>query len=63
MLYIAFPLNAVKIEEARPDSGSKVDSQEGGADKPVEAYYPGTEITGFMPHRGDFANVSRPLEV
>jgi hypothetical protein len=27
-------------------------------DEPVEAYYPGTEISGFMPHRGDFATVS-----
>ena len=28
------------------------------SDDPVPVYYPGTEISGFMPRRGDFATVS-----
>ena len=26
--------------------------------EPVPPYYPGTEISGYMPHRGDFTVVS-----
>ena len=30
----------------------------GGDDSIVPVYYPGTEIEGYMPHRGDFTVVS-----
>ena len=30
----------------------------GDSDEMVSPYYPGTEIDGYMPHRGDFAVVS-----
>ena len=54
---VAFPLNP-------PRAATKADTVVTShlpvvsSDEQVEAYYPGTEISGFMPHRGDFATVS-----
>ena len=33
----------------------------GGSDDTDPPYYPGTEINGYMPHRGDFVVVSQTL--
>ena len=55
----AFPLNPPKKVEAKaPDDLLSSVTGQANSDEPVEAYYPGTEINGFMPHRGDFATVS-----
>ena len=55
----AFPLNPPKkVEATAPDDLLSSVTGQASSDEPVEAYYPGTEISGFMPHRGDFATVS-----
>ncbi len=63
LLYHAgFPLSRLTPSSGRPKNppfGMFVGSGgAGGGDKePSPAYYPGTEISGYMPHRGDFARV------
>ena len=54
----AFPLNPPKAETKATDDLLPSTMSQANSDEPVEAYYPGTEINGFMPHRGDFATVS-----
>lgn len=58
----AFPLNPPKAE-TEGDSLLPCATRPGNSDEPVEAYYSGTEINGFMPHRGDFATVSACIHI
>jgi len=43
--------------EGEEDDYSQLSST-GNSDEMVPPYYPGTEIDGYMPHRGDFTVVS-----
>ena len=54
----AFPLNPPKVETKATGDLLPSTMSQANSDEPVKAYYPGTEINGFMPHRGDFATVS-----
>ena len=48
-----FPSRPVPLESTQGWGRSKPEGEE-----PAPVYYPGTEIHGYMPHRGDFARVS-----
>ena len=52
--WAAIPLRPEVCRVVKSDSHARGESE---SNDPVPVYYPGTEISGFMPRRGDFAVV------
>ena len=60
-IHLVFPIRQAPPNNENPVSTSLTNNTSHHRDEPVTAYYPGTEINGFMPHRGEFATVSVTL--
>ncbi len=48
----------IPLRPSVTESGSHSTRVESGSNDPVPVYYPGNEISGFMPRRGDFTVVT-----